>query len=119
MIEKIDAQYDEEKGTITDSKGKTWPVHFTLSEEECRELDSKLEELNTFCEDHAIPYHAIYAVGHSPGSMEVRSMGLRFGARTPLSFAYACKVLGGLLNAPSDLSAILLGMLARMAGKQD
>ena len=79
MIEKIDAQYDEEKGTITDSKGKTWPVHFTLSEEECKELDSKLEELNTFCEDHAIPYHAAYVVGHSPGNMEVRSRGSILG----------------------------------------
>ena len=118
MIEKIDAQYDEEKGTITDSKGKTWPVHFTLSEEECKELDSKLEELNTFCKDHAIPYHAAYVVGHSPGSMEVRSRGLHFGARTPLTFAYSRKAFCGLLHGADGLSALLLGMLAGMTDEK-
>ena len=118
MIEKIDAQYDEEKGTITDSKGKTWPVHFTLSEEERKELDSKLEELNTFCEDHAIPYHAACVVGRSPGNMEIRSMGLHFGARTPLKFAYACKAFRGLLHATDGLSALLLGMLAGMTDEK-
>ena len=117
MIEKTDAQYDKEKGTITDSKGKTWPIHFTLSDEECRELDSKLEELNTFCEDHAIPYRAIYAVGHSPDSMDVQSRGLHFGARTPLSFAYACKALESLLHVSRDLPAILLGLLAERTDK--
>ena len=118
MIEKIDAQYDEEKGTITDSKGKAWPLHFTLPEDACKELDSKLEELNTFCEDHAIPYHAAYVVGHSPGNMEVRSRGLHFGARTPLTFAYACKASRGFLHGADGLSALLLGMLAGMTDKE-
>lgn len=90
--ETISANYDEEKGTITDENGRERPVHFKLDSETEGKLEDLIEELRTFCRAHCIPFHACVVTENGDDNCSMIRSGYLPGARSPIQFSLAVKL---------------------------
>ena len=88
----ISANYDEEKGTITDENGREWPVHFKLDPETEEKLKAIIEELWTFCQAHCVPFHVCAVTKNGDDSRSTIRAGYLPGARSPIQFSLAVRL---------------------------
>lgn len=114
MSKVTDAQYDPEKGTITDDNGVVWDVRFKLPDKVEEELGAKLSDLHAYCAEHGIPYYAAFVTANGERDMGIWRRGIHLGARTPIRFAVAREVFHRILNEGAD-SEVLAPMISALA----
>ena len=119
MSKVTNAQYDPEKGTITDDNGVVWDVRFKLPDKVEEGLGAKLSDLHAYCAEHGIPYYAAFVTANGEREMGSWCRGIHLGARTPIRFAVAREVFQRILNGGVDSEALALMISALTAGNPD